>query len=214
MEKEVSEALARAKGVKKTDVNPVGTGKYMLEEARPGNYLKLKRNPSWWFGPTIGIPDMPFPDGIKITVIPDPSVQLANLRAGRLHFLALDISQYNLIKNASDLNVNIDPIKRQKIYFKFEKALYDNYEDVWLWWPMLVGILRKNVQGYGSERLRDQGGSAFWHSHPLWLEDGKPYYFQLWHRLPKKRNKYSCLLKFSIVAVYNRLISWGPHGKR
>ena len=31
------------------DSQPQGTGAYMLEEASPGNFLKLKRNPNWWF---------------------------------------------------------------------------------------------------------------------------------------------------------------------
>jgi peptide/nickel transport system substrate-binding protein len=83
------EMTAKAKGLKKTDVNPVGTGKFMLEDASPGNYLKLKRNPNWWFGKAIGQPDMPYMDGIMISIIPDPSVRLANLRAGKLHSMSV-----------------------------------------------------------------------------------------------------------------------------
>ena len=49
-----------------------------------GQLCQLKRNPNWWFGKSIGMPDMPYFDGIKISVIPDPSVRLANLKAGKL----------------------------------------------------------------------------------------------------------------------------------
>ena len=28
----------------------------------------------------------------------------------------------------------VDPKKRQQIYWQLEKVLYDSYEDVWLWW--------------------------------------------------------------------------------
>ncbi|MEE9517876.1 MAG: ABC transporter substrate-binding protein, partial [Candidatus Adiutricales bacterium] len=59
LEKMVKTAAATAKDAKNFDTNPVGTGKYMLEEARPGNFVKLKRNPNWWFGKSIGHPDMP-----------------------------------------------------------------------------------------------------------------------------------------------------------
>ncbi len=84
LEEEYKKAAALAEGAKELDNNPVGTGPYMLEEGNPGNYVKLKRNPNWWFGKFIGRPDMPYFDGIKVSVIPDPSVRLANLRAGKL----------------------------------------------------------------------------------------------------------------------------------
>ncbi|MBW1711233.1 MAG: hypothetical protein JRJ73_15385, partial [Deltaproteobacteria bacterium] len=78
------------------DNQAVGTGRFMVEEGRPGNYLKLKRNPNWWFGKSIGLPDMPYFDGWLINVIPDPSVQLANLRAGKIDAMNVDPSQYLL----------------------------------------------------------------------------------------------------------------------
>jgi peptide/nickel transport system substrate-binding protein len=113
LEKEHAMWAAKSKGHKKTDVNPVGTGKYMLEEGRPGNYLKLKRNPNWWFGKTIGHPDMPYLDGILITVVPDPTVQLANLRAGKIDSLGVDPSQYNLLKNDPNINLYTYPGNHQ-----------------------------------------------------------------------------------------------------
>jgi peptide/nickel transport system substrate-binding protein len=80
----------------------------MLEDARPGNYLMVKRNPNWWFAKLIG-KDMPYFDGIKITVIPDPAIRLANLRAGKLDVLTIPKSQYNLVKDDTNLNVYITP---------------------------------------------------------------------------------------------------------
>jgi peptide/nickel transport system substrate-binding protein len=82
----------------KYDTQPQGTGPYMLEEARPGNFLKLKRNPNWWFAKASGHPDMPYFDGILVTVIPDPEVRLANLRAGKIDALVLAKSQYASVK--------------------------------------------------------------------------------------------------------------------
>ncbi|MBL7176313.1 MAG: ABC transporter substrate-binding protein [Desulfobacteraceae bacterium] len=113
LEKEYAKWAAKAKGHIKTDVNPVATGKYMLEEGKPGNYLKVKRNPNWWFGKTIGHPDMPYLDGILITVIPDPTVQLANLRAGKIDSMGIDVSQYNLVKNDPNLNIYVYPGNHQ-----------------------------------------------------------------------------------------------------
>ncbi len=99
-----------AKDAKSLDTNPVGTGPYMLEKASTDNYLQLKRNPAWWFGRSIGMPDMPYFDGMKIFVIPDPSVRLANLKAGKLDFIVADAIQYKLVKNDPNFNVGTMPM--------------------------------------------------------------------------------------------------------
>ncbi len=99
-----------AKGAKEMDRHPVGSGPFMLEEGNPGNYLKLKRNPNWWFGKLVGRPEMPYFDGIKIGVIPDPSVRLANLRAGKLDSMLVEPSQYPMIKNDRNLNIYVYPL--------------------------------------------------------------------------------------------------------
>ncbi len=96
-----------ARGLVKTDQFPVGTGPYMYEKARPGNYLKVKRNPNWWFGQSVGHPNMPYFDGVKITVIPNPATRLANLRVGRIDTLLLSKAQYRALKNDPSLIVNV-----------------------------------------------------------------------------------------------------------
>ena len=348
------QASEKAKGIRSTDVNPVTTGRYMLEEARPGNYLKIKRNPNWWFGKSIGKPEMPYLDGQILTVIPDPSVQLANLRADKIDSMVLspdsyrtllkdpalvihtqagnqhaglrfnmargpcrDIRVRKAISHAIDRaalikglkfglatpascifpgghwckNPDLEPVKydpelakkylaeagfekglkisgymfsdttsnslgiaiqhmlaqvginwafkaldlgaatramtaldydlgqggypdtfdpdppvttlygpkggfnngrsnnlkaialieagrreidiqkRQQIYFELEKVLYDNYEDVWLWYPKTVWAYSKRVKGYNPE-LHEQGLEGYWNTHCLWLTDG------------------------------------------
>jgi peptide/nickel transport system substrate-binding protein len=109
-EEQHKKAAALAEGAKELDSNPVGTGRYMFEEASPGNYLKLKRNPNWWFGKFIGHPDMPYFDGIYVSVIPDPSVRVANLRAGKIDSLYVEPSQYPMIKNDRSLQVYVYPL--------------------------------------------------------------------------------------------------------
>ncbi len=93
------------------DGHPVGTGPFMLEEASPGNFVKVKRNPNWWFAKSSGNPEMPYFDGIVVTVIPDPAVRLANLRAGKIDMLlSVAKSQYAAIKNDPALNVYVQPL--------------------------------------------------------------------------------------------------------
>jgi ABC-type transport system substrate-binding protein len=108
-EKKAKETMALAEGAKNFDTHPVGTGQWMLDEASPGNYLKVKRNPDWWFGRSVGLPDMPYFDGIRINVIPDPSIQLANLRAGKIDMLSIDKTFYPMIKDDPKFNVYINP---------------------------------------------------------------------------------------------------------
>ncbi|MCP4750361.1 MAG: ABC transporter substrate-binding protein [Proteobacteria bacterium] len=102
----LAERLAEeTKGVRSTDVHPVGTGPFMFEKASPGNYLQLKRNPKWWFGRSIGRPEMPYFDGIKVVTIPDPAIKLANLRAGKIDSMTLSKSQYHMVGRDSRIKV-------------------------------------------------------------------------------------------------------------
>ena len=98
-------AKALQADAEKYDSQPQGTGPYLLEEASPGNFLKLKRNPNWWFAKASNNPDMPYFDGILVTVIPDPAVRLANLRAHKIDILTLEKSQYATVMSDPDLNV-------------------------------------------------------------------------------------------------------------
>jgi peptide/nickel transport system substrate-binding protein len=98
LEEKAKQAMAKIKGLKNSDTNPVGTGPFVLEEASPGNYLKVKRNPNWWFGRSIGKSNMPYFDGMLFSVIPDPSVQMANLKAGKIDYLLFDNALYQDLK--------------------------------------------------------------------------------------------------------------------
>ena len=101
---------------KKADTQPVGTGPYVLEDRSTGSWIKAKRNPSWWFGKSVGRPDMPYFDGTLTTVIPDPSVQLANLKSGKLDWMTLSKSQFEAVKGDPALNVYIDPVNHVRGY--------------------------------------------------------------------------------------------------
>jgi peptide/nickel transport system substrate-binding protein len=62
--------------------NPVGTGPFKFEAYEPGSSIDLVRNDDYWGG-------APLLDGIKIRIIPEPSVQLIEVEAGTLD--AVDI---------------------------------------------------------------------------------------------------------------------------
>jgi ABC-type transport system substrate-binding protein len=62
--------------------------------------------------------------------------------------------------------------KRRGIYNKLLTALYDNYEDAWLWYDLSIVAYSKNVQGWNND-MNKKYRSLFSASHPLWFKDGK-----------------------------------------
>ncbi|MCP4750470.1 MAG: ABC transporter substrate-binding protein [Proteobacteria bacterium] len=109
LEKQLKKAQAASEGFVGLDFKAVGSGRFMIEEVRPGNYVKTKRNPNWWFAKSIG-KDTPYLDGVKTTVIPEVSVRLANLKAGKLDTLEIENSQYAQVKDDPNFNVYISPM--------------------------------------------------------------------------------------------------------
>ena len=114
LEKDIAQKKELLKGFIPIDQWAVGSNQFMIDEARPGNYLLLKRNPNWWFGKSIGRPEMPYFDKWKVTVIPDASIHLANLRANKLDSIAVDPSQYRIVKNDPNLNVRVSSVNNMR----------------------------------------------------------------------------------------------------
>ncbi len=63
-------------------VRPAGTGPFRFDEWRPADRLTLRRNDAYYF------PDRPRLDRVTVRFIPDPSAQLAALRAGDVDLVA------------------------------------------------------------------------------------------------------------------------------
>ncbi|MBI2836394.1 MAG: ABC transporter substrate-binding protein [Chloroflexi bacterium] len=66
--------------------NVVGTGPYMLTDFISGSVATLRRNPNYWrkdpVTPGKGN-QLPYPDGVKLFIIPDLSTRLATMRTGK-----------------------------------------------------------------------------------------------------------------------------------
>jgi peptide/nickel transport system substrate-binding protein len=77
------------------------------------------------------------------------------------------ITLINAAREETDLN------KRQKLYWEVEKTLYENYEDVWIFWAMDLTVLRKNVMGWNQKHYL-AGREGQWYSHCRWFKDGHP----------------------------------------
>jgi peptide/nickel transport system substrate-binding protein len=123
----VMSAKALQEDMDKYDIQPQGTGPFLLEEASPGNFLKFKRNPNWWFAKASGNPDMPYFDGILVTIVPDPAVRLANLRANKIDVLTLDKSQYATVKSDPNLSVYRFPANHlNALRFNVTKSVFQD----------------------------------------------------------------------------------------
>lgn len=110
MEEKIRELKALSKDARPLDAYPVGSGQFMIEKNSPGNYVQLKRNPDWWFGKSIGMPEMPYFDGYKVSVIPDSSVRLASLKAGTLDAITINPFQYKIVEKDKKLDLRTLPL--------------------------------------------------------------------------------------------------------
>jgi len=116
IEKKLKKAEKKAGGLASSDKVPVGTGKWIFDSYQPANKLKVKRNPNWWYGKSVGHPDMPYFDGRVTVVIPDMSVQLANLRAGKIHEMSgLDKSLFKKAQRDPVISVSARPLYQTQL---------------------------------------------------------------------------------------------------
>jgi peptide/nickel transport system substrate-binding protein len=76
-------------GIDKLKSAPIGTGPFKLAEWKRGDSVTMVRNPDYY---RKGIPYL---DGVVFKFIPDPSAQLAALRAGDVDVIAYDLAPEN-----------------------------------------------------------------------------------------------------------------------
>ena len=123
LEKKFAKASKAAGDSQLTDAYPVGTGPFMFDSRNTGTWVKLKRNPNYWYGKTVGRPDIPYFDSVRVEVIPDSSIQLANLRVGKIHEMELSPALYSMLSKKKDPVIRFDAIRMQHIkYLKFNHA--------------------------------------------------------------------------------------------
>jgi dipeptide transport system substrate-binding protein len=81
MSREQAEAMLEAGTPEKADLEPVGTGPFMLLAYQKDAVIRYKANPEYWAG-RAAIDDLIF------AITPDASVRLQKLRAGECHVMA------------------------------------------------------------------------------------------------------------------------------
>ncbi|MCX5907670.1 MAG: ABC transporter substrate-binding protein [Deltaproteobacteria bacterium] len=83
--------IVSSQNVDRLKSHPVGTGPFKLVEWKRGDSVVMARNPDYY------ISGLPYLDKVTFKFIPDPSGQLATLRAGDVDVLAYDLSPENAV---------------------------------------------------------------------------------------------------------------------
>ena len=71
------------KGAEYLDTHPVGTGAFMLKSFTPDQSMVLEKNPNYWGKDAQGR-QLPYLDGIDITIFGDPNTMTMALQAGQI----------------------------------------------------------------------------------------------------------------------------------
>ena len=80
------------------------------------------------------------------------------------------LNNKQVIQLIEQARAELDMNKRQQLYFRLDKALYDNYEDLYIWYSKAVTGYRKNVFGWHNEYYREDRAELFTGPIPCGLE--------------------------------------------
>jgi len=92
--------FSSAMGLNSKPQDIVGTGPFMLEDFRPGEWVILKKNKMYWKYDSNGN-QQPYIDRIIILTIPDQNMALLKFKKGELDMISLRAQDYLLLKRAN-----------------------------------------------------------------------------------------------------------------
>ena len=97
-------------GIEWMNSHMVGTGPFLLDEWRHGEYMRFVKNPDYWQ------PGLPYLDAIKIMVVPDTSVRTMMLESGAVD-RATSLSDFELDRLESDPNILIRAVPSTRQFY-------------------------------------------------------------------------------------------------
>jgi len=119
-----------AMGLNSKPEDIVGTGPFMLEDFRPGEWVILKKNKRYWKKDSQGN-QLPYLDRIIILTIPDQNLALLKFKKGELDMISLRAQDYLLLKKANPPDVkffNVGPSLGSE-FLVFNQNLDSNIPD-------------------------------------------------------------------------------------
>jgi peptide/nickel transport system substrate-binding protein len=161
----------------------IGTGAYMLTDYVKGSSATLVRNPNYWdkdpIGPGKGN-QLPYPDGVKILIIPDMSTRLAAMRTAKSD---QDVVPWDM---AATLRKSNPELVWTKSYSVNPYDLYMRVDNTSFPWSNLkVRQAMSMAVDYQAIANTYYGGDAAWYHYPGPAYDEAKDYKTPFNELPK-----------------------------
>ncbi|MCL1990352.1 MAG: ABC transporter substrate-binding protein [Defluviitaleaceae bacterium] len=83
------------------DVEPVGTGPFILSDREYGNFLLMERNDAYW-GSQLAIPDY-----VRFIVVPEPATRFAMVQTGEAHYLVGQPTDFAVASDIDSIDVDL-----------------------------------------------------------------------------------------------------------
>jgi len=83
------------------DVEPIGTGPFVLADREHGNFLLLARNEAYW-GSQLAIPDY-----VRFVVVPEPATRFAMVQTGEAHYVVGQPADFAVASGIDSIDVSL-----------------------------------------------------------------------------------------------------------
>lgn len=83
------------------DVEPIGTGPFVLSDREHGNFILLERNDAYW-GSQLAIPDY-----VRFVVVPEPATRFAMVQTGEAHYMVGQPADLAVASGISAIDINL-----------------------------------------------------------------------------------------------------------
>lgn len=100
----------------------VGTGPFIFEEWRSGEFIQFSKNPNYWQA------GLPYLDGVKILIVPDPSNRIFMLQRGEIdRSSSLPVQLLQTLEDDSNFNIRSQKTTVQAyLFFNTQRAPFDD----------------------------------------------------------------------------------------
>lgn len=149
------------------DIDPVGTGPYVLEEYKRGEYLKFKANVNYFEGK----PNIPY---VVMRVVPDSEAAKTALKTGEVDASLSSPSQLDEFQEAG---LDTYPFSEGRVGYVGFNMLSDKVQDKNLRKAILYALNKDeiNLAAYGSKDLYQDADSIFAPNHPYYSDTVEKY---------------------------------------
>ena len=124
-------------GAEWMNTHPTGTGPFLLDEWRHGEFIRFVRNPRYWK------PGLPYLDGLTIVIVPEASVRTMMLETGEAD-RAVQLSDFDLQWLDADPHITVRTVPSTRQYYVVLNNLAPGLKD-----PLVRRALNYGVDKVG-----------------------------------------------------------------